>query len=589
MPNIEITVRNREIMITGDTQTIVNGNSNYALTIDADAEWAGYSGKTLVLTQYLSDGTVPTTEIDVSSETVPLPAFADTHAAAIQLKATNNGEIVHTSSITILCERCITDGSVNEKTVEFDVYNAMMEYIAGKLSGSASAESLTEQYEALLNYQASLPDTEVWPSRAYRRAIAAPARKTKLTGTITLTDGATIELTNDVIAEESVGIIFDCMPDGFLIPGGTPSSELTFDLDPQGLSAEQTLYAAEIRLLFWILLPSTEWYEIPLGVYTCVGVQKSDRVLHITAYDDINQLGGIKRSDLSIVAGKVYTPQEIITLIAETAGIEYNGDVSGLINSTRGYVLSDIGESAATARDLLGYTAQVLGAFAYIDRFRKLRVVPVTRAESPITVDETQRMRIETEQTEYRTFEIDTVITYPDENGMQKVQTFEPQSFWEDGVTAELPENPLFPVMDAEQQYRAGFIHQCLNNLIVQLDPVVFTPVRAAIPGDPSIEPYEWRTFTRAGESYAAPITMSEWRYSAAQTIESCGADAIAGLAQSRAEKQALAARIGASQSSDNATREMYLRLIQSTGHVGMEQHTHEWLAHFTHGELGGE
>lgn len=35
--------------------------------------------------------------------------------------------------------------------------------------------------------------------------------------------------------------------------------------------------------------------------------------------------------------------------------------------------------------------------------------------------------------------------------------------------------------------------------------------------------------------------------------------------------------------------RDMYLQLILTTGHAGMAQRTHDWLAHYTHGELSGE
>lgn len=469
----------------------------------------------------------------------------------------------------------------------FDVYNTMTEYLAGKQNGIHSAEELAAMYQALLDFEETLPAEEVFPSTAYRRAISASARATKLTGTVSTISGTGIEITGDVIAENSVTISGECMPDGYLIPGGVPTFELSADFTNAVSAAE--LYAAEITLSFHILLPSTEWYEIPLGTFTCAGAAYRSGRLRVLAYDDMKRLDSIRLSQLGITAGQAYTPQEIITLIAEAADIAYEEDVSEFTNAARGYILSDLAQGTIqTARDLLSHTVQIICAFAYVDRFRRLRIVPITSGVPDIISTEATRTSTEIERTEYRTYELDTVFSYPGEDGSMQVTAFSPQTFWADGVTVNLPENALFPVMASEQQYRAGRIMQCLNNIVSQLDGVTFTPLTAALFGDPSIEPYEWHSFVSGGETIAAPITASEWRYGSEHTVSACGTDAIAGLVQSRAEKQALAARIGVSQASDNATREMYLRLIQSTGHAGMAIHTHTWLAHFTHGELGG-
>jgi|GEM_PF-5329028 len=584
MPNITLTVSGRTA--STDIAEIINGNNDYTVTVSADREWTAYTNPRILLTRYLADGTTPTEEIALMEGGAQLPAFSDTCAIGLALTATNGADPVTSSSTTLLCQECITDGDTAEYLPQFDVYNAMLEYANAKLSGSATESELAAQYQAIEEYWASLPSDDPYPA-SYRAAIAAPWRYTKLTGSITYIDGNEIELTSANIMADSVSIAFDCTADGGALPGGVPAFELKMTL--RGIPDTAALYGAEISLSFYIMLPGG-WYEVPLGVFTVRDVaDDTEQGTPLTAYDDMYSLGNIPIEQLGIEEGRAYTPQEIITMCADTLGIAYSDDVSGWINGYRAFVLSDMDSNVKTARDLLMYAVQIVCGFSYVDRHRRLRVIPITTHDAHVKIEPTQRMSIAVTKKEYRLFCLTTTIEYPNEDGNRMVEERRHYTMWPDGVTMQLAENPLFTTLDVEQRLRAGSIRQMLSNLANQLDPVVFHPVTAEIFGDPSIEPSEWRDFTRDGSTYRAPIMIHEWKYGNTASISTSGQDAIAGVVQDQAEKAAIAKRINAAEQSDNIVRELFAAIIKSSGHAAMAIKTHEWLAHYTHGELSGE
>lgn len=576
MPNIAIAVSGR--VATADTAEIVNGNSDYTLIITTDSEWSRFDSPQVVITSYLFDGTTETATTGLA-ETVALPVQHNAYAVEIGLTASDDDRTISTVPARISCAECITDGDAVEAAPIFDVYNVMMEYLATRDAAL---------YDALTDYREHMPDQPDFPSAEYRRAIAAPCRITKLTGALTYAGGETIELTGQNLASESVSIAMLCMDGDYLLPGSVPTAELTADLILPG-QTEETLAAAEITLSFWIQLLTGAWYEVPLGTFTVAGVGDASGGLHVTAYDDMYRLDHITLSQLSIVEGLAYTPQQIIEMCAAAAGLDYDGDVSGFVNAGVSFILSKVSSRVETARDLLMHTVQIIGAIAYVDRHRKLRVVQIGSQEPTVTITANQRKEIAAEHTQYRLYKLTTTFEYPSEEGNTVVEAYESYTLWGSGVTADLPENPLYTVLNTVQQYHAGLIRQCIENLVNMLDPVVFTPFNAELYGDPAVEPLEWRACTYKGATFTAPITETTWAYNSSHAVAACGADAIAGIAKTQAQKAALAERVATADAMDNWYRYSALQIIHAMGHAGMGAYKHDWLGHFTHAELSGE
>ena len=295
----------------------------------------------------------------------------------------------------------------------------------------------------------------------------------------------------------------------------------------------------------------------------------------------MTRLDRIPRDSLPFVSGTAYSPQEIITAIAELADIPYTGDVSDFPNGAWTYNVTDADISIATARDLLSCTVQTLGALAYIDRWGVLQIRQITKTDPVAEIGAEARTAHRVSRLPYQLYELDTTMTFRSGEGTEEVRRLDGETLWADGVTAELPENPLWSVITggSTRAIQAFYI------IVRALDPVTFAPGEAVTLGDPTLDPLDWVTV----EGAALPVTASDWHYRGGHTVGACGTDAVAGIAQTQAEKAALAERMAIAEGTVNFERTLQLMMIQSSGHQGMALHTHAWLAHYTHAELGNK
>lgn len=425
---------------------------------------------------------------------------------------------------------------------------------------------------------AGTPADATFPSADYKVAISARTRTTELAGTIKLKSGATIELTDDIIATRSLVISTNAMVDGSLLPGGTPSAELRatllLDLAPEDIAG------AEIAPIFRIKT-RTGWYEVPLGYFTAaLPEDDTGQGIAITAYDDMHAIGEISRADVGLTSNGNYSAQEIIARVAQAAGVTYEGDVSELPNGAVVFVVEQADKRIETARDLLGFTAQALGCFAYVDRWRKLRIVPLVRPEYPAReITEHQRTALRIARQEYRLWRLYVTETTTSDDGMAEVHRNIYQTLEPNGVEAELPENPLFPVSD-----QIG--NAIMQRLLPILDALMAYPFTATIYGDPALEPFDWVTISGRGAEITAPVTQYEWRYRDGMTITCAGMDAVLGVARTMAEKATMASRISLTDADADAARAQFLLLVTGYGHTGLMLAKHQELGHFTHAEL---
>lgn len=508
---ITIQVRGR-IASVRDAPEIVCGNNDYVLQFDWDSEWDAFESATCCIVCFTADGEARS-EITVSEGTVALPALHNVSAIEVGLTA---GDVRTTTPARISCLPCITDGNAAEAAPVFDVYNAMMEYLATRDAAI---------YAALEEYRSHIPDPEEFPSAAYRAAIAAPQRVTRITGTLTLQDGTEQEITENDIIANTLAIRTDCMTDDVVLPGGVPSAELTVTL--RGQEEPEALYGAELAPVYQLMLPSGAWYDVPLGVFTVAAADSTtEQYAAVTGYDDMQKLSSIPFEALGIAAGQAYSAEELVAICADALGLECEYDGTMLNTSVR-CIAADAANRIETARDLLMFAVQMLGAFAYIDRFRVLRIKALSVTDPVATVSAAGRKTLTASRKLYRLYQINAVYAFPDSDDNMVVKTWKTHTMWGNGVTAELPENPLFTVIRSSTEARENYIHSCIVQIARALDPVVFTPITAECFDDPAAELFEWRQFTQGSGTFTAPITSIDWQYHGTQTVRACGADAV--------------------------------------------------------------
>ena len=595
----EIHVSVAQRVCTSDTVQINNGDTSYILFLSFDYEWPLMDTTTCRLNFEHEDGSTTSGSFEVTGSwgvQIGVPDDAVTLTIGVVGEYTTSG-VTTTIAAQPVSIRCLPQPEQEESaayTRPFDVYNWMLDYANGSISGTMSSDYLAVIMQTLENYRATLPVVETFPSAEYRLTASAPMRQTQLKGKITLKNGTEIEIDAKSVSSDSVGLHVECMTDDYILPGSVSAKELTFDL--LGIDDPDDIEDAKVEMSYWIHLINGRWYEVPIGEFwvAMTGDASVGGALPITAYDAMYKLGSIPVSSLGIEEETEYTPQDIITMCAEAGGIAYTGNVSGYLNGNLKYVLSNLGASVETARDLLMHTVQTLCAFAYVDRFGELKVKQLFYAEPAVTLTDRNRTNLTAERLQYRPYQIQMTVEYPDDydNGNTTVRTFYGQTLYDSGVTTEMPENKLFPVVVSDPDQGLGrtvMISNAVQAIAYLMNGLnAFEPLTGTIYGDPALEPFEWITHKKGSRTIKAPVTSYDWRYSSAQAITTCGRDAVAGVITSQTQKAASAAQGATIAAFDNYYRYAVIQQIVTQGHAAMQQYTHATLAKFKHGELDG-
>ena len=645
-----------------DPPVIVCSNSGYIFALTTDAEWER------IHITCVQDAENTEIDAELTGSTYDIPALPACLAIRVYLTAAAGATERRTDTLYLRCAHSIRDQDTTPYSAPYDAYNVMMEYANGKLSGSMTQERLDAIMAELTAHSAQVG---VFPSVAYKRAIAAMSPETKLSGKMTLANGAEIDITNDTVLSSSVGITTNTMRDGYLLPGGVPAAELTATIMRAAGIPHENLRGAKMELTFSAMQENGRWGDVPLGIFDIYGIGDDTATgTPVTAYDAMKQLDGIPLSSTGLNPGTAYSPWQIISAIARTAeidladstapgtslGIGYSGDVgvvdfsadyrnNGVETNTNSHVyfaggqtwdgwrekltvpetrtdeqvaaklleefgpsvtykgtvvyLSDLpdgeelftayrvlyggpryrardaAESIATARDLLMHTVASINAFACVDRFGKLQIKPIKKRAATTDIIGPKILRKRVSRIPYQLYSLTAVFEYINEEKSLIAVQRSHNTLWDDGVAAFLPENALYPVIDSQTQWTA--INQMLINLTDALDPVTYKPARVETYGDPSIDPFEWINIpTDAGEE-AVPATEIAWKYRGTQTIDSSGASAVEGLAQSQAEKAILSSKIATLENAYNDKRDINGRFM----------YVYEYLDSFTYGEIG--
>ena len=123
---------NEKIAQTRGAPAVVCGNSNYLILFDFDSEWNDFAVKTMRVA-YRRNGTIYSEDFVFSGNQCTLPAVYDVTEIAVGVYA---GDICTTTPARIPCLPCITDGASVHPAPPQDVYNQLMEYLAGLQGGS---------------------------------------------------------------------------------------------------------------------------------------------------------------------------------------------------------------------------------------------------------------------------------------------------------------------------------------------------------------------------------------------------------------------------------------------------------------------
>lgn len=219
-------------------------------------------------------------------------------------------------------------------------------------------------------------------SAAYTAAIKDKNRTDRITGTIKLCDGETINITDDIIVNNSVTLKEQLVSGDTFEIGTFYTNQLDITVyDDNFLS--RTYANARITPKYEIQLADGTWESVPLGVFTVDNslTKRKGSIHKLTAFDDSTKFD----VDISAYSGGKKTVQQHIKDLAADVGITLaTTDFSSYPN----YDLA-VDSAASTAiqtyRDLVEWCCALMAASARINRYGKLEIVKLR--EKKKTVD----------------------------------------------------------------------------------------------------------------------------------------------------------------------------------------------------------
>ena len=325
-------------------------------------------------------------------------------------------------------------------------------------------------------------------SAAYTAAIKDKNRTDRITGTIKLCDGETINITDDIIVNNSVTLKEQLVSGDTFEIGTFYTNQLDITVyDNNFLS--RTYANARITPKYEIQLADGTWESVPLGIFTVDNslTKRKGSIHKLTAFDDSTKFD----VDISAYSGGKKTVQQHIKDLAADVGITLvTTDFSSYSNYNL-IVDSTVSSSVQTYRDLIEWCCALMASSARINRYGKLEIVKLK--EKKKTVDGALAYDADYtvegyERTGTEFFDLRALTKYFSTTFDGEQYVYANNSTLEDAVarkaTLFLPENPLLQsVSDAE---RKSAFEVCADTIYIALRRVEFS-----FNGNPAIECFD--------------------------------------------------------------------------------------------------
>ena len=325
-------------------------------------------------------------------------------------------------------------------------------------------------------------------SAAYTAAIKDKNRTDRIAGTIKLCDGETINITDDIIVNNSVTLKEQLVSGDTFEIGTFYTNQLDITVyDDDFLSRS---YAnARITPKYEILLAGGTWESVPLGIFTVDNslTKRKGSIHKLTAFDDSTRFD----VNISAYAGGRKTVQQHIKDAAADVGIELATTDFGAYPNDNLTVDSTISTEIQTYRDLIEWCCAIMAASARINRYGKLEIVKLK--EKTTTVDDAliydPDYTVEGyERTGTEFFDLRALTKYFSTTFDGEQYVYTNISMLDDSAarkaTLYIPENPLLQSLSIET--RKSAFQSCADAMTIALRRVEFS-----FNGNPAIECFD--------------------------------------------------------------------------------------------------
>ena len=325
-------------------------------------------------------------------------------------------------------------------------------------------------------------------SAAYTAAIKDKNRTDRIAGTIKLCDGETINITDDIIVNNSVTLKEQLVSGDTFEIGTFYTNQLDITVyDDDFLSRS---YAnARITPKYEILLAGGTWESVPLGIFTVDNslTKRKGSIHKLTAFDDSTRFD----VNISAYAGGRKTVQQHIKDAAADVGIELATTDFGAYPNDNLTVDSTISTEIQTYRDLIEWCCAIMATSARINRYGKLEIVKLK--EKTTTVDDAliydPDYTVEGyERTGTEFFDLRALMKYFSTTFDGEQYVYTNISTLDDSAarkaTLYIPENPLLQSLSIET--RKSAFQSCADAMTIALRRVEFS-----FNGNPAIECFD--------------------------------------------------------------------------------------------------
>ena len=324
-------------------------------------------------------------------------------------------------------------------------------------------------------------------SKAFLQAVQGNTRKYYWTGKITTAAGAEYPFTQEDIVKGSGYITAQCCGNSEIELGAVYAAEmgisLFLDID------RYTLEDAEVELTYHLRLADGTYEAVPMGIFEVSEANRTVHVLELKAYDRMLRFDRAFNGFETI--GTAYG---MMALCSTACGVELaqsQAEIEALPNGSE--LLSIYSENdIETYRDVLYFTAQVLGGFFCVNREGKLEFRQY--GETPV-VEILQKHRFSSSFSDF-------VTRYTAVSSTNlRTQTSEYYALeTDDGLTMNLGVNPLLQF--GLEETRA----ELCGNILTALSAVNYVPFDSDTIGNPALDLGDVLTFS-GGQADAQQIT----------------------------------------------------------------------------------
>ena len=324
-------------------------------------------------------------------------------------------------------------------------------------------------------------------SEAFLQAVQGNTRKYYWTGKITTAAGAEYPFDQEDIVKGSGYITAQCCGNSEIELGSVYAAEmgisLFLDID------RYTLEGAKAELTYHLRLADGTYEAVPMGIFEVSEANRTAHVLELKAYDYMLRFDRDFNGFETI--GTAYGMMVLCSTACEVELAQSQAEIEALPNGSE--LLSIYPENdIETYRDVLYFTAQILGGFFCVNRdgkleFRQYRNTPV--------MEILQKHRFSSSFSDFVTRY--TAVSSTN----QRTQTAEYYALEEDdGLTMNLGVNPLLQF--GLEETRA----ELCRNILTSLSAVNYVPFDSDTIGNPALDLGDVLTFS-GGQADSRQIT----------------------------------------------------------------------------------